>query len=123
MTSNINAIYLVLGILFLSIVFYACNMDDAITSHHFNQQIWKAMRGSLATENPRRKMVDDLKANYLKTGIDKSEVLALLGHADRINNHQHLYRLGMREFSVDYSYLTLIYDAEGRLMEIRYAQA
>jgi hypothetical protein len=100
-------------------IFSACNMDDALTSSHFDQQAWKAMHGSLVIQNPRTKMVEDLKTNYLKTGMSQSEVEALLGKADRIKDHQYLYRLGMRKFSEDYSYLTLIYDDHGTLKEIR----
>ncbi|MGD8913844.1 MAG: hypothetical protein PVI97_02085 [Candidatus Thiodiazotropha sp.] len=104
-------------------IFSACNMDDALTSNHFDPQTWKAMHGSLVIQNPRTKMVEDLKTNYLKTGMSQSEVETLLGKADRIKSHQYLYRLGMRKFSDDYSYLTLIYDDHGKLKEIRYARS
>jgi hypothetical protein len=114
-------IYLLLGFMLVSMVFYACGVDDMITADHFDQKKWKAMHGSLAARNPRVKMLSDLKENYLKPGMSQSEVEALLGHADRIKHHHYLYRLGMGELSIDYSYLTLIYDDTGRLMEIRSA--
>jgi hypothetical protein len=98
-------------------------MDDALTTNHFDQQTWKALHGSLVIENPRAKMVDDLKTNYLKTGMSQVEVETLLGKADRIRNNQDLYRLGMGEFSHDYRFLTLIYNDEGKLKEILYSQS
>jgi hypothetical protein len=104
-------------------IFSACNMDDALTTNHFDQQTWKAMHGSLVIQNPRTKMVEDLKTNYLKTGMSQSEVETLLGKADRIKNHQYLYRLGMEKFSENYRYLKLIYDDNGKLKEIRYARS
>jgi hypothetical protein len=104
-------------------VINACNVENTLTADYFNQTKWKAMHGSLATKNPREKMVTDLKTNYLKLGMSQPEVEALLGFADRINHHQYLYRLGIGEFSADYSYLTLIYDDDGTLIEIRNAQS
>jgi hypothetical protein len=118
-----NGIYLPLGVLLVSIIFYACNLDGSIASGDFDPKRWKAMYGSLATQNPRGKMLGDLRENYLKPGMIQSEVEALLGHADRVKNHHYLYRLGTGKFSVDYNYLTLIYDSDGRLKEIRYAQS
>jgi hypothetical protein len=118
-----KGIYLLLGIMFVSVIIYACNVSDVITSDNFDKKKWKAMHGSLATQNPRVRMVSDLKANYLKPGMSQSEVEALLGYADRIKNHQYHYRLGMGELSVDYSYLTLIYDDDGRLRQILSAKS
>jgi hypothetical protein len=115
--------YLLLGFILVSVVLYACDVDGLITANQFDQKKWKSMHGSLVVQNPRVKMLRDLKANYLKPGMSQSEVEALLGHADRIKHRQYLYRLGMGKLSIDYSYLTLIYDDNGRLREIRSAQS
>jgi hypothetical protein len=98
-------------------------MEDTLTSNHFDEKTWKFMHGSLVAQNPRAEMIEDLKRNHLKTGMSQSDVEAILGKADRINNHQYLYRLGMGEFSVDYSFLTLIYDGNGKLKEIHYGRS
>ncbi|MBT2971010.1 MAG: hypothetical protein B6D72_16940 [gamma proteobacterium symbiont of Ctena orbiculata] len=99
-------------------VIASCGMESSSTANGFNQKTWKAMYGSLEFDNPRAKMVMDLKENHLKPGMPQSQVEALLGKADRILNNRHLYRLGMGKFSVDYSFLALIYDDMGTLRQI-----
>jgi hypothetical protein len=115
--------FLPLAILAALMILSACCMDEALSTNYFDQKTWKALHGSLVIENPRAKMVEDLKINYLKTGMSQVEVETLLGKADRIRNKQNLYRLGMSEFSEDYRFLTLIYDAKGNLKEILYSQS
>jgi hypothetical protein len=84
----------------------------------FDEVIWKAQLGSQAADNPRAKMLVDLKENYIKIGMMQTEVEAILGKADRMRNGQHLYRLGMGRFAADYSYLALVYDEVGRLKAV-----
>jgi hypothetical protein len=116
---------IILLVLSLAIVisnFSACSEEETAKStgkvNRFDQTLWKAQLGSQATDNPRGKMLRDLKDQHLKIGMSQSEVEAVLGKADRIRNGQYLYRLGMGQYSVDYSYLALVYDEEGRLKAI-----
>jgi hypothetical protein len=122
---NLNGITFVpLYLLFIAFTFLsACDLDDVLTINHFDQKAWKALHGSLVIENPRAKMVDDLKTNYLKAGMSQVDVETLLGKADRVRNKQFLYRLGMGKFSENYSFLTLIYDDKDKLIEILNGQS
>jgi hypothetical protein len=122
---NLNRITFIPLYLLLTVFTFlsACDLDDVLTTNHFDQKAWKALHGSLVIENPRAKMVDDLKTNYLKAGMSQVDVEALLGKADRIRNKQFLYRVGISKFSTDYSFLTLIYDDKDKLKEILNGQS
>ncbi|MET0052834.1 MAG: hypothetical protein ABW095_17365 [Candidatus Thiodiazotropha sp.] len=93
-------------------------MQEQYTGAAFNPQEWKAYAQSQEADNPRAAMVSDLKTRYLKPGMTRVQVEALLGPADRERNGQFLYRLGMGRFSADYSYLAIVYDSSGRLTEM-----
>lgn len=61
-------------------------------STNFNQKIWLE-NGELGngTENsPRARMIDDLIKNYLKEGMTKSEIIALLGNPYKDGIEQRL---------------------------------
>jgi hypothetical protein len=47
-------------------------------SRKFDQAIWKR-NGSTNGNNPRMGMIDDLRKNYLRSGISREAVLKLLG--------------------------------------------
>jgi hypothetical protein len=109
-----ETILLVFSLAMTMINFTGCSNDKAASDirniKHFDETIWKSFQGSQEIKNPRAKMVADLKANYLKVGMKRAEVEAILGEADRISNGQYLYRLGMGQYSVDYSYMALAYN-------------
>lgn len=113
---------LVLGVAMTILNFSACSQEETANDTgvmtQFDQQAWKAMQGSQVADNPRARMVKDLKANHLKIGMTRAEVETILGEADRTRNGQYLYRLGMGRYSADYSYLALLYDDTGRLTAI-----
>ena len=48
----------------------------------FNRELWIKSENEniLYDDNPRLKMVDDLIKNHLKTGMSKSDVIAILGY-------------------------------------------
>jgi hypothetical protein len=113
---------LLLSIAMTIVNFSACSEEGSETGNTvfspFDQVVWKSMHGSEEVDNPRAKMVKDLKVHHLKIGMSQAEVEEILGKADRLRNGQHLYRLGMGQFSVDYSYLALVYDDAGKLTAI-----
>ena len=45
----------------------------------FNKDVWLSNTDMLDTDNPRIRMMDDLIGNYLHKGLNKSEVIELLG--------------------------------------------
>lgn len=61
-----------LSVLFI-IVLLSCSPDKS-----FNRDKW-LKHNTLETYNPRAYMIDDLLENYLKPGLEKDSILALLG--------------------------------------------
>lgn len=65
-------------LIFLLLVMISCNADKK-----FDKQKWLANPDVNDRYNPRAYMTEDLMKNYLKVGLAKNAVLALLGKPDK----------------------------------------
>jgi hypothetical protein len=106
--------------------------DDAL----FTSRGWKA-----AGHDQRTRMTQDLIDTYLKPGIPRGAVVALLGKPDRIEDkteleyedmksvqvgRTYLYALGASgdvPFHMDGMYLLIVFDSEDRLKETHILQS
>lgn len=70
-TSTLSIYFLGVYIVF-SVIFKVPKID-------FDKSIWIGHNDLLVRKNPRLKMIDDLMDNHLKVGMDKKEVIELLG--------------------------------------------
>lgn len=68
-------------------------------------------------DNPRGKMYEDLVENYLRKGMTKAQVVALLGESDLVTKPEIIsYNLGMWSgMRIDYDSLDLVFSNDGKL--------
>jgi hypothetical protein len=93
-----------------------------LMDYHFNElmfdaAVWKSFNNNDDPDNPRGQMFDDLTKSYLKKGLPKKGIEALLGPADlKSENYFWSYNLGMWSgFRMDYDSLDLKFDHDGKL--------
>lgn len=110
MNKWLKAILITLGgaILILSAMFgltvYRLNqgtVDFKPTS--FDSQHWMFSKPEMSWESVRLKMVDDLVENHLKVGLQKSQIISLIGSPDEtkyFNNYDMVYYLGRERNSI-----------------------
>jgi hypothetical protein len=80
----------------------------------FDSDRWKALRNSDARENPRARMLGDLK-DRLRQGMTRDEVVALLGEPETKEGVRFVYAIGTSAFGVDYEYFVVEFDVDGKL--------
>jgi hypothetical protein len=78
----------------------------------FNRQQWIALAGKGGMDNPRQRMVKDLRQRYLKPGMTRQEVRHLLGKPDfdSLSKDVDSYFIGADGF-------------DGMSLDVRYDQA
>lgn len=120
-------IFITFGVIFVSILmligaFVWCfigyaNMSQPLDLRDFDKDVWLKHNHDNDPNNPRAEMTYDLTKNHLKIGMDKKEVLSLLGKPDRRNEKNYLsYYLGMQGFLNDPGQLELQFDKNDRLI-------
>lgn len=81
----------------------------------FDPAAWRAERGNPARDNPRAGMVPLLtRADLLKPGTRRAEVVALLGEPEQAFNNMDRYALGMASYGIDQEAFQIVYQ-NGRL--------
>ena len=97
------------------IYFKAAQRFDAIVWKE-----WSVATHDYAPNNPRGRMVKDLLTNHLPLGLQREEILLLLGKADEADERNLRYYLGGYSgsaFLPGYDYLELLIDTDGKLVE------
>ncbi len=70
-------------------------------------------------DNPRYAMAGDLVARWLKRGLARSEVHALIGPPDHAVDQREVWLLGFPPLRMDPATLVVDYDDAGRIVEAR----
>lgn len=83
--------------------------------HSFSRERWIAEGRGPGTENDRNQMLDEVRPRLLP-GMARTEVIAALGPPDSGSAERITYDLGTTPFGVDYHYLHIAFDGEGRLI-------
>ena len=99
----------------LFLLLAACASND-----RFNAEAWQRSSGTDYKDNTRCQMVHDLMDNYLNVGLSRAEVFDLLGNPSEESVVN--VPVGVCDFGVDYSYLTLTFDESGKLKDFRLIQ-
>lgn len=107
------------------IVFAGWYYDKLLNNHFddwwFDQTIWQAQSNSTIgnIENPRGKMVHDLRQRVLKPGMPRKQVLALLGPPDAGQTRSSLsYYVGWWSgFRMDPDIFKIEFDKSDRLLK------
>jgi hypothetical protein len=90
-------------------------MATTTIANSFDSSKWKALRNSSERDNPRSRMLGDLKKE-LKPGMTQAEVVALLGEPETKEGARYIYAIGASAFGVDYEYFVVEFDANGKLL-------
>ena len=124
-----RALFVLLGtgvlsasILYAYVIFFV--FDDPFDNRPFDNTVWAAFHESIDPDNPRGEMYEDLTDNVLRTGMDRTAIINLLGPPDH-KEEAHLisYNLGMWSgFRIDYDTLDLELDGKGKLVRVRRIQ-
>lgn len=85
------------------------------TAGGFDSDKWKALRSSTERDNPRSRMLGDLKKE-LRQGMTRDAVVALLGEPEIKEGARYVYAIGASAFGVDYEYFVIEFDAGGNLL-------
>lgn len=83
---------------------------------YFNRQHWIGLANKGGVDNPRQRMVKDLRRRYLKPGMTRQQVRHLLGKPDygRLSSDADSYFIGAD--GIDGISLDVRYDRVGRLV-------
>ncbi|HQP99796.1 MAG TPA: hypothetical protein PLY86_15170 [bacterium] len=118
----------VLSILFIGTIiciayfFFGHILKDYLQRTEFNSEIWKDTKTAHNPPYPRLRMVDDLLRRNELIGMNREEVVALLGERDqkRFGECDFVYFLGpQRSFiSIDSEWLTMKLNPEGYICEV-----
>jgi hypothetical protein len=84
-------------------------------ANSFDTSKWKALRNSKERDNPRSRMVGELK-QQLRQGMTQNDVVALLGEPEIKEGTRYIYAIGASAFGVDYEYFVVEFDASGKLL-------
>ena len=106
---------------------YAFNTTSGIMpvfQRRFDRDKWVASAKFPSPDNPRGRMVLDLKVRYLRKGLTPAEVIALLGPPEhKIGDIEYSYQLGMwTGFRMDYDTLDVRFSGSGGLTDARVVQ-
>jgi hypothetical protein len=109
--------YKLIAILIIGI-FVSCNrIQDDEDKFVFDKMAWDInWRKHQSGENDRHFMLEDLKKNHLKIGIDSIDVKNILGEPERDFNFS--YNLGLYKSGFDPTFLILEFDKNGKLKKI-----
>jgi hypothetical protein len=96
-------------------------LQNPYDNRPFEAQVWRAQRGSIEPMNPRGLMIRDLLANHLSAGVARHEVVQLLGDPDWQGEPGDslpsiTYVIGLYSGILDHEFLTLHFDADGKLV-------
>jgi len=119
----------VLSILFIGTIiciayfFFGHILKDYLQRTEFNSEIWKDTKTAHNPPYPRLRMVDDLLRRNELIGMNREEVVALLGERDNVGyfpEYEFVYFLGpQRSFiRLDSEWLVMNLDAEGNVSEV-----
>ena len=88
----------------------------------FDKEIWLKNQND-NDDNPRFDMVNDLTENHLKRGVNRKEVVNLLGLPlyDTVDNRlEYSYAIGSNPgMHIDPFYLIVAFDSSGRMVHVR----
>jgi len=120
-------VVLVIGPCFAFLVFAAPDVTDRIdpfAGRQFDRDLWNELHGSEEPNNPRGKMVGDLRSRHLEAGMSREAVEELLGKPDWATyEYVWQYNLGMYSgYRIDYDSLDIHFDDDGRLSHIEIVQ-
>jgi len=110
--------YYKLILIFIIGIFASCNRNtDDEDKLVFNKNAWNInWRKHQSGENDRHFMLEDLKKNHLKIGMDSIEIKKILGEPERDFNFS--YNLGLYKSGFDPTFLILEFDKNGKLKKI-----
>jgi hypothetical protein len=90
-------------------------MAATTIANSFDSGKWKALRNSKERDNPRARMVGELK-QQLRPGMTQDEVVTLLGEPEIKEGARYIYAIGASAFGVDYEYFVVEFDTSGKLL-------
>jgi len=95
-------------------------IDSPFDDKKFDKQVWLKFEKVYDMDNPRGQMVSDLIDNFLKKGMNKQEVVKILGKPDfEKSENVFKYNLGMWSgYRVDCDSLDIEFDKTNRLKKI-----
>jgi len=91
-------------------------------SSKFDKDVWLKNQNS-KSDNPRFDMVDDLVKNYLERGMERKEIVQLLGlptydTAEYV--FEYSYQIGSNSgFNIDPYFLVIEFDSKGQMIDSR----
>jgi hypothetical protein len=105
------------ALLAVVVVGLALGFGISSSERKFDSADWRAWGGErwCHSDSPRLAMVEDLRANRLKLGMDRAAVMRLLGPHDYARPNSIEYGLGG---SIDCEFLALDFDRRGHLILI-----
>jgi hypothetical protein len=86
----------------------------------FDSDTWKAKEDAGASDRTRHRMVDDLRAKGTLRGLDRSQVVALLGEPStyRRDPRSLVWSLGQaRGIGIDRAWFEVVLGADGRVVD------
>lgn len=119
-----QATWVLLAILSIVPAFASCNDGHRHGDLPFDRSRWNDADSRTATESERLMMVDDLIASGMLVGLDRRSVEDVLGRPSVESilatkspqyRQNHNYRLGPVPLGADYYWLTLFWDAQGKV--------
>lgn len=119
-----SALVFVVFVILAAVVLYGAHRRH-YGNIKFSGTVWRSLAGKGRMDNPRQRMVKDLRARYLKPGMTRQQVRQLLGKPDYGSHEREVdsYFLGVWGFmSVDATVLEVRYDKAGRVVSTDVAE-
>lgn len=107
----------VLGLIALAVFILYMRSIFGTDDYAFSRERWVAEGREPAPENDRNQMLSEVEPR-LQPGITAARVDEILGPPDNVSEDKRTitYELGLTPFGVDYHYLHIAFDAQGRLV-------
>ena len=110
-------------ILKIIIILFFLNSCGQISHKKFDANKWRNANLNLEENwDLRWEMMNDLRNNFDLEEKNKTEILKLLGKPDSKTNNEYLYNLGMTGTGINTGNLTIFFDQNNNVKEIKVRQ-
>jgi len=96
----------IISFILLILVFVSCNNTS------FDSEQWKNWKESESAPSLRWDMISDLEERHALKGMNKSQIIELLGKPESKNSKEFIYYLGYARKGIDTGSLTIFFQNE-----------
>ncbi len=106
-------------LIFVAIILIGFALKGNITHEKFDSEKWKNWKETEAEMSLRWDMMNSLRNQHELKGKTKSQIIELLGEPESKFEYEFGYYLGMAKHGIDIGNLTIKFDGEEKVTEIK----